>query len=146
MPLDDFTRGYLETALDETDEITSNQIDEEDIDLASMEAIKLDCAKFQTENAADLEFAELDGFRAGVLFWRSRNRSGSGFFDEYSQLESPDYCIAHEQAMISRDFSIRDNLKTTVNDPYHACQRLSDASKKFGETYLIEGVDGKIYI
>jgi hypothetical protein len=78
-----------------------------------------DCAKFQADNAADIELAELTDERAGHCFWLNRNGHGSGFWDEYS-----------------RDGSAQ----------YDACQRLSDASHKFKECDMYLGDDGKIYL
>ena len=84
----------------------------------SLERAIADCAKFQEANAGDIGAAELDDDRAGHCFWLNRNGHGSGFWDEYFG-----------------------------SDPRRAaCDRLSDASKAFGESDLYVGDDGKLYL
>jgi len=77
-----------------------------------------DCEKFQADNAADIELAELTDERAGHCFWLNRNGHGSGFWDEYSR--SDDRCVA--------------------------CHRLSDASHAAGSCDMYMGDDGEIYL
>lgn len=104
-----------------------------------------DCAKFQKENAALIEQAELADSRAGHNFWLSRNRHGSGFFDEYSQTECEKYETEQKIAVETRDFSKREALKETCPCRYHACQRLQKKSHEFRTIDLYFGDDGKIY-
>ena len=92
--LDPFTRAYLECALwssnDESTPAGGDPMDSnysiQDIAPEAVEKIKVDCAKFQAENAADIE----QGYagpnytvteRAGHDFWLTRHRHGAGFWD-----------------------------------------------------------------
>lgn len=63
-----------------------------------------DCARFQADNADTL--SECDSYRAGMDFWLTRNRHGSGFWDgDYGHLDGTG----------------------------EAAQRLTDAAHAFGE-------------
>ena len=100
--MDEFTRAYIEAALwssnDESDESGGNPLDAnygpDDIAPETLESIKADCERFQTENAILLEefYDKLPLGRdrsgewspqeqAGHDFWLSRNGHGAGFFD-----------------------------------------------------------------
>lgn len=127
--LDTFTRAYLECALwSSNDESTPQGGEPLDanyslLDFApeAIESAVADCARFQAENAADIEAAGLDSARAGLYFWLNRNGHGSGFWDE--KMES-------------------------AGDPdseCQACDRLSEASEKFGEVNPYLGDDKQIY-
>jgi len=85
--LDPFTRGYLEAALfssnDESDESGGEPLDKNySIADFAPEAIKkaiADCARFQEQNAADLE--DFDEEEAGADFWFTRCGHGVGYWD-----------------------------------------------------------------
>lgn len=99
--LDTFTRAYVQTALwssnDESDPETGGEpLDRnhgwEDIAPATQAGMVLDCAKFQEDNAANLESAIATGAvkcgpdfdewgRAGHDFWLTREHHGAGFWD-----------------------------------------------------------------
>lgn len=155
--LTSFCRAYLICALWSSTDDNENPFDANyGINNLAPEALQKavdDCAKFETENTNDLELACLDSDRAGHCFWLNRNGHGSGFWDEYPAHNSIPYNEAQRIAMAESDlvkrtelFKRRDALKLTENDPYHACERLSDSSVKFKECYMYLGDDGKIYI
>ena len=133
--LDAFTRAYIETALwSSTDESTPNgghPMDMDvpgvrraytmgDIDLETLFKMAEDCAKFQADNAADLEAGPLrygpdfgpDG-RAGHDFWLSRNGHGANYLDG--------------------------------DWPDEAAERLMKSARAFGEFNLYVGDDGRIH-
>lgn len=125
--LSQFCRAYLTCAFwSSNDESTpqggepfDSNYDISDIAPEAIAKTVADCAKFEAENAADIALAELDSDRAGHCFWLNRNGHGSGFWDEYSRDDSPEYA---------------------------ACQRLSDASHEAGSCDMYLGDDGKIYL
>jgi hypothetical protein len=90
---DEFTRGYIETALwsstDESDpsggEPMDKNYDIRDLAPSCLQAMTEDCAKFQAENAELLAAAsEQDGqddFRQGHDFWLTRCGHGAGYWD-----------------------------------------------------------------
>lgn len=125
--LDSFTRAYLVCALWSSNDESTPQGGEpfdRNYDLSDLapEAVALaiaDCARFQADNAADLSLANLADSRAGHCFWLNRNGHGSGFWDEYG----------HRDPVEWRE----------------ACNRLSKASKGFGECNPYLGDDGQIY-
>jgi hypothetical protein len=88
--LDSFTRSYIETALwssmDNANDQGGEPLDEnygpDDIDPETMAQMITDCTSFQERNAELLSDSGLADKRAGHYFWLSRNRHGSGFFDE----------------------------------------------------------------
>lgn len=97
--LDDFVHGYLVCALWSTNDDSDPQGGDplnanygiEDIAQKCVEKIQADCARFQTENSDALDVFyktahSNDGSSVQVLaghdFCLSRNRHGSGFFDE----------------------------------------------------------------
>lgn len=127
--MDEFTRGFLETALwsstDESREDGGDPLDENysisDFDPESLERLAADCQRFQEENADDLAAVyeagvKADGSmeaRAGHDFWLTRCGHGTGFWDG-------DY-------------------------PEPQATRLTEASEKFGTVDLYIGADGQIY-
>ncbi len=125
--LDEFARAYVEAALwsstDESDESggvpMEANYDIYDVDLETLAGMAADCAKFQAENAADLAAYSHPQWTAEELgghdFWLTRNGHGCGFWDR-------DDCL-----------------------PEEAGERLTDASKVYGEVYLYVGDDGMIY-
>jgi len=88
--MDSFTRAYVECALwsstDESDESGGDPIDQnysiEDLTVAALRTMIADCAAFQRDNEEDLYQCGLSDERAGHDFWLTRNRHGSGFWDE----------------------------------------------------------------
>lgn len=78
--LDEFTTAYIETALwssnDENGESLDRNYSTEDIAEETLEKMKKDCEKFQSENN------EIIGreSEAGHNFWLTRNGHGAGFF------------------------------------------------------------------
>jgi hypothetical protein len=126
MKLDKFTLAYIECALwasnDESDENGGEPLDANysasDLAPETLEAMKIDCAAFQRDNAADIA-AGPDGpdytryERAGHDFFLTRNHHGAGFWDG--------------------DWSAE------------AGERLTAASHAHGETNLYVGDDGLIY-
>ncbi|HXH93598.1 MAG TPA: hypothetical protein VNN25_18600 [Thermoanaerobaculia bacterium] len=126
--MDEFTRGFLETALwssnDESDDSGGEPLDAnysiEDFDPKSLEGLERDCERFQSENADDLAVCyetgirgQSDEFSAGHDFWLTRCGHGAGFWDG-------DY-------------------------PEPQATRLSEASENFGNVDLYVGDDGQIY-
>lgn len=84
--LDEFTREFLEAAwfTDEDrlkEEAEQNGLDPEEHDFEwsqeALERAKVDCEKFQAENAEAIE----TGNNAGHDFWYTRNGHGVGFWD-----------------------------------------------------------------
>lgn len=85
--LDDFTKGYLGAALlcEELDHLSIS-----DFTVFALAQATGDCARFQADNAKDLKaFLELyDEQEAGLCFWLTSRRHGSGFWDmDYAQGE-----------------------------------------------------------
>jgi len=128
--MDEFTRGFLETALwsstDNSDDSGGEPLDKnysiDDIAPESVAGLSADCRRFQHENAADLKAAYEHGIRnsdagdefsAGHDFWLTRCGHGAGFWDG-------DY-------------------------PEPQATRLTKASEKFGNVDLYIGDDGVIY-
>lgn len=120
VPLDDFTKAYIECALwssldDETplDEEHST----EDLHPDTLRKMIEDCAAFQKTNRELIERREprqtaANYTRAGHDFWLTRNGHGSGFWD---------------------------------GDWPQDGEALTEASKKFGECNLYVGDNGFIY-
>lgn len=128
--MDDFTHGFLETALwssnDNSDDTGGDPLDKnygiEDFAEPALRGLIADCERFQKENAADLAVAYEQGIRgadfndqgaAGHDFWLTRCGHGAGFWDG-------DY-------------------------PEPQATRLTKASEKFGNVDLYVGDDGKIW-
>lgn len=145
--LNAFAKGYVNCALqssnDESNESGGEPLDKnytpEDIAPECLERMIRDCKQFQEENKELIEQAELSDFRAGRLFWLDRNGHGHGFWSEYS-IGICDY--HNEKLSLIKE---RGELDKNCSCPYHTCQRLSDATKKYGEFSLYVGDDGKIY-
>lgn len=127
--LDNFTRSYLAACLwssnDESTPAGGEPFDKNytlaDFAPEAIERAMADCARFQAEQAGNLELAGLDADRAGHCFWLNRCEHGSGFWDE--KMESAG--DSHQEAA--------------------ACSRLSDASHVFGNLDPYLGNDGQIY-
>lgn len=123
--LDNFTSAYLECALwsstDNADNTGGQPLDRNygvgDIAPETLARMVEDCARFQSENAADLRACGQDDEYSGHDFWLTRCGHGAGFWD--------------------RDPSNESERK--------ALERLSLASKEFGNVDLYVGDDGKIY-
>jgi hypothetical protein len=119
MKLDNFTLGYLETALwssnDESTPSGGEPLDRNytvnDIALETVERAIADCKAFQEANAAYLE--NYKASTAGHDFWLTRNGHGAGFWDG-------DYDKADGDA-------------------------LTKASKAYGSVDLYVGDDGKVH-
>jgi hypothetical protein len=124
--MDAFTQQYLETALwssleglgDDSDDTCMDESHSlADISDATVKQAEADCARFQSENEADLEafafqYAD-DEEQAAHYFWLTRNGHGAGFKDD-SGIEA-----------------VR--------------KRLADAASAFGDCTLYIGDDGEIY-
>lgn len=121
--MNDMTRGYLECALWTTvlddDEPADSIYDISDFAPEAVARASEDCARFETENAADLaDFPDSpDGDSAasfiGHNLWLNRNGHGRGFWD--------------------RDLG-------------EAGDRLSEAARKMGESYVYVGDDERLYV
>ena len=92
LKIDQFTEGYLEGALayENDDEVSSDwpagrslsfRFNIEDFAQEAVEKAKTDCERFQRENEGALAHALSDN-RNGQLFWLTRNRHGTGFWDQ----------------------------------------------------------------
>lgn len=93
---DDFTRGYLDCAAWLANDARGNPIEwgagPADDAVAAVKWTRQavataveECRQFQADNAADLEAFATAGFsasRAGHNFFLTRNRHGTGFWDE----------------------------------------------------------------
>jgi hypothetical protein len=126
MSHDAFTQAYIVCALwssnDESNDRGGDPLDSNydatDIAPETLATMVADCARFQAENAIDIDRAiafpsvsYYDTSRAGHDFWLTRNGHGAGFWDrELGEVGA----------------------------------RLSDASKAFGSFDLYIGDDGKI--
>jgi len=130
--IDNFTHAYLHAILWSTNDESTPQggepldsnYDVSDFSQEAVEKASADCARFQAENAESLEVANIQESRdtcsrAGFLFALDRNGHGTGFWDEKTHNDS--------------------------DSEREACDRLSDASKAFGEVYAYVGNDGKIH-
>lgn len=125
--LDAFTLAYIEAALWSSNDESTPQGGEpldadygiEDIDPDTVERMAADCQQFQGENAADLSCYDHPQWTTAELgghdFWLTRNRQGCGFWDRND-------CL-----------------------PDDAGERLTAASKRYGQYYLYVGDDGIIY-
>src|SRR5882724_4374560 len=117
--MDEFTRGFLETALwsstDDSDDSGGVPLDKnysiDDFDPTTLAGLTEDCQRFQEENAADL--ADFDDAENGHNFWLTRCGHGAGFWDG-------DY-------------------------PEPQASRLTEASEAFGNVDLYIGDDGVLY-
>lgn len=119
VPLDSFTKSYMETALfsstDDNDQPLDKNYSIHDISEETKSEMMSDCADFQ-EMASELLQALADDatdVRAGKDFWLTRNGHGAGFWDgDWEQ---------------------------------QAGAALTKIAKSFGEVNLYVGDDGKIY-
>lgn len=118
--LDTFTLGYLIAAVWESEYEASHGLDR--IAPEAVALAKQDCARFQREQATDLDYfyqiasATSDGegpeSLGGYCFWMSRVGAGVGFWDR---------------------------VDDSVGDRLHA------ATETFGHVDLYEGDDGQLY-
>ena len=78
--MDTFTRAYLE-AMEWTDCNSDNEelMNADGWSPELIASVKRDCEDFQDANWEDLE--DIDSEQAGVDFWLTRNRQGTGFWD-----------------------------------------------------------------
>jgi hypothetical protein len=147
-----FLQAYITCALwisnDESTPSGGEQMDKnyslEDIATECLAQMSLDCKTFQETNKELLEQSGLDDARAGHCFWLNRNGHGSGFWDEYSVSSCNEYvkgAVAFPFVTIKKEKDLDNNCPC----PYHVCQRLSKASKAFGEFNLYVGNNKKIY-
>lgn len=87
--LDSFTRGYIECALwagvAGPDDSLKCDLPESALDPDTRARMVSDCQQFQEENREALDECGLGSSRAGHDFWLTRNRHGSGFWDEGSE-------------------------------------------------------------
>ena len=87
--MDEFTRGFLETALwsstDNADDSGGEPLDKnysiEDFTPQALKELTADCEQFQQENADDLASSGNDDFENGHNFWLTRCGHGAGFWD-----------------------------------------------------------------
>lgn len=80
--LDEFTRGYIATAMWTLTDEDGNSLDYlglHDVHDDTITAAIEDCEAFQSDNRRIL--SKYDAFRAGHDFWLTRNRHGAGFWD-----------------------------------------------------------------
>lgn len=123
MNIDIFLHAYIVAALWSTNDDDGNPLDDrfspDDIEPATLAAMRADCEKFIAENADDLSaYAETQAHGewagedlAGHDFWLTRNGHGCGFWDRgLGELGD----------------------------------RLSDAACAYGEVYLYVSDDGKV--
>jgi hypothetical protein len=112
-------RGYLVAALWSSIDDEGNPLDR-DFEITSISTESLlsawaECSRFIRENETDL--THLDDERNGHNFWLTRNRHGSGFWNERVDDESAEF----------------------------AMQQLTHASQSFGEIDLYIGDDKKLH-
>lgn len=81
--VDTFTRSYIECALwsstDDNDSPLDSRFTWADLSNETLAGMVADCAKFQADNAADLQGESIS--HAGHDFWLTRNGHGAGFWD-----------------------------------------------------------------
>ena len=144
--MDKFTQDYLIAALwsstGDDDEPLDRDHSISDIAPEAIERAEKDCAQFQAANLADFALADLKEGHGGHNFWLSRVGHGSGFFDEHSFSVCP---ADNETWTFGERVAKKNALDLTCNCPYHACQRLQDAARKFGNVDIYKGDDSKLY-
>ncbi len=131
MSLESFIRAYIECALwsstDDADESGGEPLDanydESDIAPEARQAMEDDCASFYNDpaNRDDLDLWQHEfgsDSQAGHDFWLTRNGHGAGFWDRF--------------------YGDAEQVK--------AGDRLTKASKPYGEVHLYVGDDGRIYV
>ena len=125
--IDVFTQAYVDAALwascDEDQEPLDRNYSIDDIAPESMEKIVAECKRFQEENADDI--ATIPYRRTSDGNWSGEEQAGHDFFLTRNR---------HGVGFWDRDY-----LTEEVSD------RLTNASHKFGETYLYVGDDNLIY-
>jgi len=115
--VDAFTRGYIMAALwTEEDELKGKGWTA--LAPETLKKMMDDCAKFQRENKECLAGFNRSDEENGHDFWLTRNNHGAGFWDRYSNREKHFYDVG---------------------------EALTEACKRFGETWIYLGDDGKIY-
>ena len=91
-PLDEFTRSYLNTALwsstNDDDEPLDANYGIDDIADEFIQSARIDCLKFQSDNASIL--IRYDASQSGHDFWLTRNGHGAGFWDGDYEIEPDD--------------------------------------------------------
>jgi hypothetical protein len=123
--LDDFTRAYITAALwaetDDAGEPLDSKYSPDDLAPETLQKIVTDCEKFQKDNAADLAAGPSKTLRDCT----SIEYAGHNFWLTRQ---------GHGCGFWDGDW------------PEEAGERLTAASKKFGECYLYVGDNGKLYI
>lgn len=127
--LDDFTKAYIGAALWSTDDESTPSGGEpmdanyglEDIDVETVRQMAEDCANFQRENADDL-VQHLAPLGAN---WSDVEQGGHDFWLSRN---------GHGTGFFDRD-----------DTPEDVRDRLQAAAKRYGETWLYVGDDGKIH-
>lgn len=118
-----FVKAYMQCAiwasLDDDDEPLDASHDIDDIDDETVRCMTAECQAFIEANREDLDRVDRDYAHSGHDFWLTRNGHGTGFWDRY----------------YGDDSDLRD-----------AYERLSEASKTYGECHLYVGDDGKLHI
>ena len=117
-----FTKAYIECALWSTNTVTGRSFEEdfgpEDIAPETLEQITTDCKRFQEENATDISAGPYD---PDYLVWE---RAGHDFWLTRN---------GHGAGFWDGDW------------PEEIGERLTEASKAYGEVDLYVGDDGMIY-
>ena len=141
--LDSFTQGYIE-AMFFTDEERLCE---------GWRALSMDCALFQTANAALLDEAygrDYDAEQAGRDFWYTRNGHGVGFWDrEELKLDSAEYeALTAEMVAAGYDSAAWNAAlaKRKVIQADSLGERLSTAARAFHSVDSYVGDDGKVYL
>jgi hypothetical protein len=152
--MDDFTRQYLETALwsslADDDEPMDKDYSLSDIAPETVAQAEIDCAKFQSEHAADLAvFAEAyDDETPGHCLWLNRNGHGTGFWDRDV---SSVFLFRVLNPRLWRGRRLQGHRTRPANKVAIRAasdllvDRLSVAATAMGEINLYEGDDGQIY-
>lgn len=126
-PLNDFARGYVETALWLADEAIGRDAGLPDLAPEALAQLVAEAAAFEREHAQDLwdvqDFVDArddtPDAKCGYLFWLNRNGHGTGFWD---YIDGADGYAAD------------------------ALRRLDAASHAAGERHLYRGDDGRVYV
>lgn len=123
--LNKFTKAYIEAALwasvDNADESGGEPLDANygiaDIATETLRQMVKDCVDFYRSNRKDIRASGIGEDRAGHDFWLTRNRHGSGFWDEKSRGPAAD----------------------------KALDRLTEESHAYGSYDLYIGDDGQVH-
>lgn len=126
--LNDFARGYAETALELSDGEIGKSASVGDLHASALAQLVRECAEFEAANAdaletaqsylADAPLSDVPEAVCGYLFWLNRNGHGHGFWTYALETEGEDEA---------------------------AFQRLDEASGAAGERDLYRGDDGSVY-